>query len=79
MADQNKYQIANSVDPDETAHYEPSHLDLHCLLFGIKILNDIPICNNGIVQIQRWISPFQKLRGESINILFQLRQDGKKT
>ena len=22
---------ANSVDPDETAHYEPSHLDLHCL------------------------------------------------
>ena len=24
-------RIANSVDPDETAHYEPSHLDLHCL------------------------------------------------
>ena len=23
--------MANSVDPDETAHYEPSHLDLHCL------------------------------------------------
>ena len=22
---------ANSVDPDETAHYEPSHLDLQCL------------------------------------------------
>ena len=21
----------NSVDPDETAHYEPSHLDLRCL------------------------------------------------
>ena len=21
----------NSVDPDETAHYEQSHLDLHCL------------------------------------------------
>ena len=26
-----KYRIANSVDPDETARYEPSHLDLHCL------------------------------------------------
>ena len=24
-------KLANSVDPDETAHYEPSHLDLHCL------------------------------------------------
>ena len=23
--------ISNSIDPDETAHYEPSHLDLHCL------------------------------------------------
>ena len=23
--------MANSVDPDETAHYEPSHLDLNCL------------------------------------------------
>ena len=25
--------FANSVDPDETAHNEPSHLDLHCLPF----------------------------------------------
>ena len=24
-------RIANSVDPDETFHYKPSHLDLHCL------------------------------------------------
>ena len=23
--------MANSVDQDETAHYEPSHLDLHSL------------------------------------------------
>ena len=23
--------MANSVDPDETAHNEPSHQDLHCL------------------------------------------------
>ena len=22
--------MANSVDPDEAARYEPSHLDLHC-------------------------------------------------
>ena len=26
-----KNRMANSVDPDETAHDEPSHLDLHCL------------------------------------------------
>ena len=24
-------KMASSVDPDEMAHYEPSHLDLHCL------------------------------------------------
>ena len=29
----NKDTFANSADPDETARYEPSHLDLHCLLF----------------------------------------------
>ena len=23
--------MSNSVDPDETAHYKPSHLDLRCL------------------------------------------------
>ena len=23
--------MSNSVNPDETAHYEPSHLDLRCL------------------------------------------------
>ena len=28
---QNKNGMADSVDPDETAHYKPSHLDLHCL------------------------------------------------
>ena len=26
-----KREKANSVNPDETAHYEPSNLDLHCL------------------------------------------------
>ena len=26
-----KPRMANSVDPDGTARYEPSHLDLHCL------------------------------------------------
>ena len=24
-------EFANSIDPDEVAHYEPPHLDLHCL------------------------------------------------
>ena len=24
-------EYANSVNPDEVAHMEPSHLDLHCL------------------------------------------------
>ena len=29
--------MSNSVDPDETAHYEPSHLDLSCLQTPIII------------------------------------------
>ena len=36
-------KMANSVDPDKMAHYEPSHLDLHCLHIylptGLKRLN----------------------------------------
>ena len=28
---QNHKKMANSVDPDETAPYEPSHQDLYCL------------------------------------------------
>ena len=27
----NQSSMANSLDPDETAHYEPSHQTLHCL------------------------------------------------
>ena len=32
--------MANSVDPDEAAHYEPPHLDLYCLqvqLFSVLV------------------------------------------
>ena len=35
--------LANSVDPDETARYGPSHQDLHCLhryLFWFNAEND---------------------------------------
>ena len=27
-------EFTNSVDPDESAHYELPHQDLHCLLSG---------------------------------------------
>ena len=31
--------MADSVDPDEMAHYEPSHLDLHCLhRYNVSVL-----------------------------------------
>ena len=29
--------MSNSVDPDETAHYQPSHQDLRCLQKSIII------------------------------------------
>ena len=36
--------MSNSVDPDETAHFEPSHLDLRCLqtACGSESVNSLP-------------------------------------
>ena len=34
-----KVEFANSVDPDEVAHNEPPHLNLHCLILDIWILH----------------------------------------
>ena len=31
--------FTNCVDPDEVAHNELSHLDLHCLLVSVRTLN----------------------------------------
>ena len=42
---------ANSVDPDETAYYEPSHQDLHCLPV-CSVYRQTPICNNRHIQIR---------------------------
>ena len=66
--------FANSIDPDEMALNEPSHLDLHCLPFCIQFLTNIPVCDKECVKIQIWKSPFQKLRGERV-----LSYDFKKT
>ena len=32
-------EFANTADPDETAHNEPSHLDLQCLPSSLLIFN----------------------------------------
>ena len=42
----------NNVDPDETAHNEPSHLDLHCLLFSFRFITDISICNDNLSKLE---------------------------
>ena len=34
-------EFANSIDLDEVAHHEPSHLDRHCLPSSLRILNTI--------------------------------------
>ena len=31
----NTAEFANSVDPDEVAHNEPPHLDLHCFPYTV--------------------------------------------
>ena len=46
--------MSNRVDPDETAHFEPSHLDLCCLQkpitshVAMKELKKIKQCNLNI-------------------------------
>ena len=39
---------------------------IYSLPFCYGFLTETLICNNGCVQIQRWKSPFQKLRDESV-------------
>ena len=34
--------FANNVDPDITAHNEPSHQDLYFLPFSFEVWNDTP-------------------------------------
>ena len=59
---------ANSVDPDETARHEPSHLDIHRLSFSFRFLTETPIYISGQVQIQEWKYPLHKLRSERIKL-----------
>ena len=54
--------FANSVNPVETAHYEPSHQDLHSLPFCFNFWLRPPFGTMVLYQIQRWKVPFQKLR-----------------
>ena len=41
----------NNIDPDETAHYEPSRQDLHWLPFFVKLC--LTLCTNGRVQLKK--------------------------
>ena len=55
-------RLINSVDPDETAHFEPSHLDLHCLhkylYWSIGLKGLIFVCALFIKKNQQHL-PFQ--------------------
>ena len=57
-----RIRLANSVDTEEVAHYEPPHLDLHCLkinLFHFLTLTCIAlrkakiVCNFGLSECNR--------------------------
>ena len=62
-----KDNFANSVDPDETARNEPSHLDLHCLSLCSWFMVYTHIRNNGCAQNQSRKSPLHKLTVERVN------------
>ena len=48
--------MSNNVDPDETAHYEPSHLDLRCLQNPLCIAYGSERVNSGVVLISSGIN-----------------------
>ena len=50
------------------AHNEPSHQDLHCLSFCFIFLADLPICNNGFVQIKDGRIYFRNSGVKGLNI-----------
>ena len=54
---------ANSTDPDETAHYGPSHQDIHCLTFRSWCTTFTLLTATGVPE---WRSLFQKLRVEKV-------------
>ena len=45
---------ANSVDPDEMAHNEPSHQGLHYLLFCFWLLTETQKMKESISENQEW-------------------------
>ena len=68
-------RIANSIDPYETARYEPSHLDLHCLrryLNGsvwiemLKLNAVIAVC---ILLVMTYLDPFEKRPGSRLQLM----------
>ena len=42
--------FANSIDPDETAHSEPSHLDPRFLTFSLSTLHTNVFPNDGLLK-----------------------------
>ena len=48
--------MANSVDPDEMAHYEPSHLDLQCLLRYMVWPTGLKWLRNGAIPVSSFMS-----------------------
>ena len=62
-------KFANSADLDEVAHNEPLHLNLHCLLSSLWILNKIKL----------ELKIFWKFADESFVVCFLVVNELKKT
>ena len=66
--------FANSVDPDETVRYEPSHQDLHCLPFCFCFKTETSFCISVHIQIRGWESPLQKLMDVRVRAKHSVRK-----
>ena len=72
------YTFANNVDPDEMAHHEPSHQDLHCLPdIWYSILHQ-HVCSNKTGEIFRDGTGGEGFE-RGLPLQLRLRLEGKRT
>ena len=75
MSVRNQKRVLNSLDLDKTAHYKPSHLDLHCLqkyqvwIAELKESRRVDTPSRVITLSKLFLLPFEKgstLKGKNL-------------
>ena len=75
----NTSTFANSVDPDEMAHYEPSHQDLHCLPFCFILWLISLVATMNVSKFKNGRVHFRNLGVKGLNFFFSEIMDLQKS